>query len=146
MLKDIFSKELITLNIEAIDWQDAIRKASQPLVINGYITNNYIEDMINGVKQYGPYIVLTKHVAMPHTYKESGAIKNAIGIATLKTPINFGSSENDPVKYLFPLSAIDNTSHLEAIVKLSELFKDEDFFKLLDNAKNPEEVVDYINK
>ena len=32
MLKDLTSEKLIRLNIEAKDWQDAIRKSAQPLI------------------------------------------------------------------------------------------------------------------
>ena len=33
MLKDLLDQSLITLNIIASDWEDAVRKASQPLVM-----------------------------------------------------------------------------------------------------------------
>ena len=56
----------------------------------------------------GPYIVITKHVALPHARPEAGALESAIGIATLKHPVKFGNKDNDPVKYLFCLSATDN--------------------------------------
>ncbi len=32
MLKDLTSENLIRLNIEATDWEDAVRKAAQPLL------------------------------------------------------------------------------------------------------------------
>lgn len=146
MLKDLIDEKLVTLNIEATDWEDAVRKASQPLIDNGKVEQGYVDDMIAGVKQFGPYIVLTKHVAMPHARPESGAKECAIGVATLKTPVEFGNPDNDPVKYLFPLSATDNTKHLEALAALAGLFEDEEFFKFLDNAKDAKEVIDYLSK
>lgn len=146
MLKDLIDEKLVTLNIEATDWEDAVRKASQPLIDNGKVEQGYVDDMIAGVKQFGPYIVLTKHVAMPHARPESGAKECAIGVATLKTPVEFGNADNDPVKYLFPLSATDNSKHLEALAALAGLFEDEEFFKFLDNATSAKEVIDYLNK
>ena len=44
-----------------------------------------------------------------------------MGIVTLKDPVEFGSADNDPVKFLFPLSAKDNDSHLGALQSLVEL-------------------------
>ena len=32
MLKDLVNEKLIKLQIEASDWEDAVRKAAQPLV------------------------------------------------------------------------------------------------------------------
>ena len=98
MLKDLVSEKLIKLQIEASDWEDAVRKAAQPLVDDGMVKTSYVDDIVKGVKEMGPYIVLTKHVALPHARPESGALESAIGIATLKTPVEFGNEDNDPVK------------------------------------------------
>lgn len=146
MLKNLLSEELILLNIEASDWEDAIRKAAQPLVNQKKVTDSYVDDIIVGVKNNGPYIVLTEHVALPHARPESGALESAIGIATLKIPIEFGNEANDPVKYLFTLSAKDSSQHLSALSELASLFEDKEFFKLLDNSNNPKEIMEYINK
>lgn len=146
MLKDLLNEELILLNIDASDWEDAIRKAAQPLVDEKKVTESYVDDIIVGVKNNGPYIVLTEHVALPHARPESGALESAIGVATLKTPIEFGNEANDPVKYLFTLSAKDSSQHLSALSELAGLFEDKGFFNLLDNSNNPKEIIEYINK
>lgn len=146
MLTDLISEELIRLNIEAKDWEDAIRLAAQPLVENKKIKPSYVEDIIAGVKEMGPYIVLTKNVALPHARPESGAIRNAIGIATLVKPIRFGNKDNDPVKYLFTLSAKDNSEHLSALAELAGLFDDKKFFQLLDDAQSANEIIDYLKR
>lgn len=134
MLKDLTSENLIKLNIEATDWEDAVRKAAQPLLDAGKVKQSYVDDIIVGAKESGPYFVLAQHVALPHARPEAGALESAIGIATLKTPVEFGSEANDPVKYLFCLSARNNTEHLEALADLAERLEDENFFKMLDNA------------
>lgn len=146
MLKDMTNEKLIKLDIQATDWEDAIRKAAQPLVDEGKAELSYVNDMIVGVKENGPYIVLTKHVALPHARPESGALESAIGIATLKTPIEFGNEANDPVKYLFCLSATDNSQHLNALAELAGMLEDQEFFNLLDCAKDAKEIMNYINK
>ena len=144
MLKDLLNEELILLNIDASDWEDAIRKAAQPLVDEKKVTESYVDDIIVGVKNNGPYIVLTEHVALPHARPESGALESAIGVATLKTPVEFGNEANDPVKYLFTLSAKDSSQHLSALSELAGLFEDKGFFNLLDNSNNPKEIMEYI--
>ena len=145
MLKDLTSENLIKLNIEATDWEDAVRKAAQPLLDAGKVKQSYVDDIIVGAKESGPYFVLAQHVALPHARPEAGALESAIGIATLKTPVEFGSEANDPVKYLFCLSARNNTEHLEALADLAERLEDENFFKMLDNATGAEEVLAYLS-
>lgn len=144
MLKDLTNERLMRLNIEAKDWEDAIRQSAQPLIDEGKIKHSYVDDIVSGVKEFGPYIVLAKHVALPHARPESGVLENAIGIATLAHPIEFGNKDNDPVKYLFCLSAKDNSQHLSALAELAEMMEDEQFFKTLENATSAKEIMDYI--
>ena len=146
MLKDLTDEKLIRLNIEAADWEEAIRKSAQPLIDEHKVKSSYVDDMITGVKENGPYIVLTKHVALPHARPESGALESAIGIATLKTPVVFGNEANDPVKYLFCLSAKDNMEHLNALAELAGMFEDAQFYRLLEQAESAKEIVEYISK
>lgn len=146
MLKDLTNEKLIRLNIEAADWEEAIRKSAQPLIDEHKVKQSYVDDMIAGVKENGPYIVLTKHVALPHARPESGALESAIGIATLKTPVVFGNEANDPVKYLFCLSAKDNMEHLNALAELAGMFEDVDFYRLLEQAESAKEIMEYISK
>ena len=144
MLSDLLGEELIQLDVEASDWEDAVRKASQPLVDAEKVTSAYVDDIVAGVRDLGPYIVIAPHVALPHARPESGAIEPAMGVVTLKTPVAFGSA-NDPVRYLFPLSATDNDGHLGALQSLVEILSDADFFASLDGASTPAEVVELIN-
>ena len=146
MLKDLVNEKLIKLQIEASDWEDAVRKAAQPLVDEGKVKTSYVDDIIQGVKDMGPYIVLTKHVYTYIYCLSPGALESAIGIATLKTPVEFGNEDNDPVKYLFSLSAKDSSEHLGALADLAVLFEDKAFFELLDRTTDPKEIMDYINK
>ena len=146
MLKDLTNEKLIRLGIEAKDWEDANRKAAQPLLDEHKIKQSYIDDMIAGIKEVGPYIVLAKHIALPHARPEAGALESAIGVATLKEPVVFGNEANDPVKYLFCLSAKDDMEHLQALAQLAELFEDQAFFELLDRTDDPQEIIAYISK
>lgn len=146
MLKDLTSEKLIRLNVEADTWEDVVRKCAMPLEEEGMIKDSYIDAIIQSVKEAGPYIVITPHIALPHARPESGAIRSAIGIATLKHPVEFGNAANDPVKYVFTLSAKDNDGHLSALADLAELLENTAFFKMLDGAKNPKEVIDFLNK
>lgn len=146
MLRDLTSEKLIKLQIEASDWEDAIRQAAQPLKDENKIEQSYIDGIIKNVKEAGPYIVITPHVALPHTRPEEGALESAIGIATLKTPVRFGNADNDPVKYVFTLCATDNQSHLEALADLANLLENEAFFKVLDNTCDPKEIIDFLNQ
>lgn len=144
MLNSIVEKELIQLKVKANDWEDAIRKGVNPLVVHKKVTEEYVNKIIEIAHNTGPYIVITKHVALPHAPSQYGAKEPAIGITTLETPVEFGNAANDPVKYLFCLSATNSTSHLEAMSALVQLLEKNEFFELLDNTEDPSEIIDYI--
>lgn len=144
MLSNLINESLIRLKISAENWEDAVRKSASALLENNKITSSYIDAMINTAKETGPYIVITKHVALPHARPEAGAKEIAIGISTLEHPIEFGNKDNDPVKYVFSLSATGNDSHLQAMAELAMLLEKEEFYDVLDKAETPEEIMNYI--
>jgi mannitol/fructose-specific phosphotransferase system IIA component (Ntr-type) len=144
MLSDIINENLIRLKVSAKNWEDAVRKSASALLENDKITAPYIDAMISTAKESGPYIVITKHVALPHARPEAGAKETAMGIAVLEYPIEFGNKGNDPVKYVFSLSAVDHESHLQAMAEFLELLEKEEFYDVLDKAKNAEEIMSYI--
>lgn len=143
-LSNMMEESIIQLQLEASDWQDAIRKAGQPMIDHLYVKQSYIDDIIRIMKVEGPYVVITKHIALPHTKPSSGALRCGLGLTVLKHAIPFGSKEHDPIKYIFTLSAIDNESHITAMSQLLDLFNDERFFELLNESTNKGEVMNYI--
>lgn len=56
--------------------------------------------MIRAVNDYGPYIVIGKHMALAHARPEDGVNKLGVSVATIEQPIDFGNPEMDPVKII----------------------------------------------
>ncbi len=142
-LKDI-SLEDVKLNLEADNWEDAIRKLAIVPLERKIINENYIEAMVNSVKEFGPYIVLGPHIALAHARPEDGALETALYFTTLKNPINFGSEDFDPVKILILLSAKDSDSHITLLSDLSMILSDEEAVDKLMNAKSEEEFLETL--
>lgn len=146
MLRDLVKKEFICLDGRAEGWREAVNLSMKPLLDDGCVEESYVDACIANVEKYGPYIVITKHVALVHAEREKGCRKDAMGILSLKTPVEFGNPDNDPVKYLFSLSATKNDGHLEALAELSQLLQDTEFFELLDSAEGSQEVFEYLKQ
>ena len=51
MLKDMVSEKLIRLQIEADNWEDAVRQAAQPLVDENKAKMSYVDDIIKGADE-----------------------------------------------------------------------------------------------
>jgi mannitol operon transcriptional antiterminator len=136
MLQDILSDSHILLNKECKDWKEAITKTGQLLLAEEVIEDRYINAMIKSVEEYGPYIVVGKHLALAHARPEDGVNKLGISVMTLKEPVNFGNPDNDPVKIIFCLAAVDSYSHLNVMKNLIELINDEEKLDQLITAQN----------
>lgn len=146
-LNDVMSESMVLLDYSAENWEDAVRESGRLLLNGGCIDQAYIEDMVSSAKSLGPYIVICKGVALPHS--RSGKHVNKIGISflRLKEPVEFGNDENDPVDMVFALCSVDNKSHIHALRDLSIALSQEKTLKLLRNAKNPKRVLGLlINK
>jgi transcriptional antiterminator/mannitol/fructose-specific phosphotransferase system IIA component (Ntr-type) len=145
-LGEIIDLDCIQLNVKARNWREAIYVAASPMVQKAIITRNYVEKIIQTAQNEGPYMLISKHVALPHARPSDGALQLGLGITTLATPLDFDSSENNPVKYIFTLSAVDNTKHINAIADLVQLLDDQDFFQLLDQQPPVSEIAAYIRR
>lgn len=109
-----FNDDNVEIHVEASNWEDAIRKSIFLLEKNGHVNKNYVESVIQNIKEYGPYIVIYPGLAIPHTRPENGAIKIGYSLITLKNPVYFPNS-NTPVNVLISFSATDSDTHLELI-------------------------------
>lgn len=125
MLKDILTDNHIMIREAAATWQESIELVAKPLLKENIIEKRYVDAMIHAVDEYGPYIVIGKHLALAHARPEDGANKLGISVATIDQPINFGNLDMDPVKIIFCLAAVDSYSHLTIMKELIELINDE---------------------
>lgn len=142
---NLLSKERIEMDYPAKDWEDAIRCAGKLLYDTNTVTEQYVEEMVSSVKKHGPYIVVCKGMALPHADCSKGAIKEAASLVRLKTPIEFGSVYNDPVRYVIGMSIKSAESINQAIYDMMKIFGDENNMNKFDSLPDEQAVLDMIN-
>ncbi len=142
-LKDIMYRDHLTRIDKDIMWDEAIRFASVPLLKTNIITENYINEMIGLVRDYGPYIVIKNRIAIAHAKTEAGA--NALGTALLINKKNIQFEDDLNIHYLFVISSSNPKEHLQILKDISMLASDDiDLNALLD--KNADEIMEFIKK
>lgn len=146
MLQESIEESYIQLDVEAENFEEAIKKSFDPLIENGAVTNKYVEAVIRIYQETGPYIVITENIALPHAPVEDGANKLGLGFVRLKVPVVSGHKTNDPVKYLFPLSAKASNDHIELLSKLADLLSQQRFIEFLEKVSSKEEFINYFNQ
>lgn len=146
-LHHLLPAEQIELDVECgSDWRDAVRRSAQPLLAQGYIELRYIDAMIANIEENGPYIVLSPGFAVPHEGLEQGSIRTGMHLIRLKTPVDFGSEEGDPVRFVCCLSAIDHKTHLKAFFNLVNMLQQENFKKALTECRTPQQAETIIEQ
>lgn len=129
----------IKLNVDAKNWQSAIKKSGLILLKDNFIEKRYIDSMIENVERNGSYIVIAKGVACAHAGIEDGCKKLGYSMVLLKEEIDFKSSLG-PVFCVFCLSATDVKSHLRSFMSLTNMCNNKNFIKALKKCKTKDEV------
>ncbi len=140
-LTELLPRERIRLDVQVDDWQDAIREAGKLLLETDAVRFEYIDAMIKVAQELGPYIVIAPGVALPHAATEAGAKHTALSLVKLAQPVFFGNRDNDPVRLVFGLAAIDHKAHIVALQALAEIFTSKQLMDQLFRADTVDAVV-----
>jgi len=141
---DLLDQENVIIREAAADWKDAIRISVKPLEERGFVEPEYKEAIIANVEALGAYIVIAPHVALPHARPEQGVIKSQLAVTLFRKGVKFENKET-PVKLFIVLAAENNDSHLETLVMLSEILKDEGNVEKMISADSAKSLYQYFN-
>lgn len=143
MLRTFVEKKHTKFAKKASNWQEAIKMSCETLEADKTIDENYKLDIIECVKNYGPYIVLMKDVCMPHSQEGKDGVKDtSIAFMKLEEPVSFeeGNPEYD-ARLFFTLASCNPEEHLKNMTKLSEILSNENIIQELLNAKNDNDLI-----
>ncbi|OOB78903.1 MAG: PTS sugar transporter subunit IIA [Epulopiscium sp. Nele67-Bin002] len=140
MIKKILDKGRYCFHESFDSWEEAIRASVVPLVVEGIADVNYGEDIINAVKEYGPYIVIAPDVCIPHAKEGKNVSETAISFMKTEKPVQFSDNPEENANLFFVLASTDNEQHLENLMALVDLLDDPAKKDLLMAAKCPEDL------
>lgn len=141
MLATYLTADVIQLNVEVKDWEEAVRAGGQLLFEAGKCTADYIDAMVHTVHEMGPYMVLAPGLALAHARPEDGVNQIGLSLVTLQTPVNFGNAANDPVELVISFCAVDHESHVDVLKALAMFLREEENQDLLRAAETVEQVL-----
>lgn len=144
MIEKLLTEELVDVKVKASNWEEAVIAAGNVLLNGNKIEERYIQAMIETVKDMGPYIVMAPGIAMPHGRPSSGVKEVGVAVISLEKPVEFGSTEFDPVKIIFAICAKESKSHIELLQDLTYILDDEELIKKVDLCNTKKELLDLI--
>ena len=102
---DLLKEEYCRFDAETDDRKEAIAMACEPLIKNGLVKPEYVEEMIHIVQNLGNYMVFIPEIDFVHGRKDN-VRENCISLMKLKHPIDFGSKAKVDVKVIIVLGNI----------------------------------------
>lgn len=142
-ISDILSTDVIAVNLDTTDKDDAIKK-----VIDLAAKSNKILDLekVSQTIFEREKLVSTgvgKGFAIPHGKTDS--ISDVVAaFAITKDPIDFDSIDGEPVSFIFLLIGKENllNTHIKLLSRISRLMNKDEFREKLLEAATPEEVLE----
>lgn len=148
MLKEFVNNGHTAFHEKFDSWEAAIQAGCEPLLKDQTITQEYVNSVIQCVRDFGPYIVIAPMIAMPHSTQGAVGV-NATKISFMKVeqPVHF--KEDDPeydAKLFFTLASLDGDQHMRNIMQLSEMLMNDEIVQALLEAKNNDDLLSIHNK
>ncbi|WP_285767327.1 BglG family transcription antiterminator [Peribacillus sp. SI8-4] len=143
VLEELLNMQTIQIQPHVSDWKEGIRVAAKPLVDLGTVETRYVDAMIEAIETNGPYVVITPGVAIPHARPEQGVRSLSMSLLKLDEAVDFASDK--PVRLIIILAAVDNDSHLRALIQLTQLLNDPANIEEMLRTSDKEVLMEYVH-
>ncbi len=146
-ISDILSTDVIAVDLDTADKDDAIRKIIELASKSGKILD---KEKVSHTIFEREKLVSTgvgKGFAIPHGKTDS--ISDVVAaFAITKEPIDFDSIDGEPVRFIFLLIGKENllNTHIKLLSRISRLMNKDEFREKLLDAKSPAEVLEIFKE
>ena len=144
VLEELLNMQTIQLQPHVSDWKEGIQVAAKPLVDLGTVEERYVDAMIEAIETNGPYVVITPGVAIPHARPEQGVRSLSMSLLKLDEAVDFAPDK--PVRLIIILAAVDNDSHLRALIQLTQLLNEPANIEEMLRTSDKEVLMEYVHK
>ena len=138
---DLLSPAAIRLDVEARDWEEAVRSAGALLTSDGIATEGYTQAMVDSLHANGPYIVIAPGFAFAHARPSAEVHRTGLSWVRLAHPVEFGHKRNDPVELVVAMAAADTTAHQAAMAQLAKVISSKPTMDELRQAPDADAVL-----
>ena len=144
ILKKMLNKNNVQFVNKISDWKEAITKAGNILQKNGFIKQDYVEEMIKLIEKHGAYIIIEEGMAIPHAPISKNVLKTGISLLIVKEKVLFPNGKGANIFLSF--ATINKTEHLGILNDLFELITKYNFIEKISKITEYEELEEYFRK
>lgn len=141
-MQDILNEKNIVLNAKVHDMTQAIHMSGEVLLKNGYITADYIDDMLKKEETCPSYIGM--NIAIPHGFSHSESMIKRSGVSFLQVPNGFKTSRGEIVYLVFGIAG-NNDEHINVLGKIALICSEDENVEKLKNASTTCEVFEILD-
>lgn len=141
-MQDILNEKNIILNAKVETMTQAIAMSGEILLKNGYITPDYIDDMLKKEETCPSYIGM--NIAIPHGFSHSESMIKKSGVSFLQIPEGFQTSRGETVHLVFGIAGC-NDEHINVLGKIALICSEDENIEKLKCAKTATEVFSILN-
>ena len=141
-------KDLIRLNFEAADSEEAIRTLAQDFVDAGVVKPTFVEAVLER-EQRSPTALpaVAYDIAIPHTVSEH-VITPAMNVAVLKHPVAFQQMGSPEItlhpQVLFMLAISAPKDQLTLLRRIMKMLQDRELLEKVRSAGSTDEIYDLL--
>ena len=143
-------EDLIILDVDANDYEDAIRQVGALLYNGGYVKDTYIDAVVGRELEFPTGLILKDiQIAMPHT---AGVHVNkpAVCVAKMKHPVTFGHMGDPDTKVeaeiLFMMAIQDPNAQIQTLSNMMGVFQNSEAVAEFKAASTKEELFAVAHK
>lgn len=143
-LTQLLTKDHIQIIDHSMNWKDAIILASSPLLLDGSITQNYMNQMIRSVEKDQPIWTIANGLILAHAGIEEGV--NILSASLLKLPCSISFHGYMEASIIVVMATPNREVHLKSLYALIDIIENEADLKAMKAATKKEELLEIISK
>lgn len=139
---ELFSEQYVQyIDQEHVSWQNMIQMAGQPLLDDGLIAQEYVDEIITTCTEKGPYMNIGPNIVLAHARPLPSTKKAVMALLLSKQPAALLDDPAHTARLWIFLATPDDWSHIELIQKLATLLMDANRVQRVLAANSQEELL-----
>lgn len=122
-------------------WKNLIQLAGQPLLDDGLIAQEYIDEIVTTCTEKGPYMNIGPNIVLAHARPLPSTRKAVMALLLSKQPAALLDDPAHTARLWIFLATPDDQSHIELIQKLAALLMNADRVQRVLAANSQEELL-----
>ena len=141
-MMELFNEQYVQyIDQEHVSWQNMIQMAGQPLLDDGLIAQEYVDEIITTCTEKGPYMNIGPNIVLAHARPLPSTKKAVMALLLSKQPAALLDDPAHTARLWIFLATPDDRSHIELIQKLATLLMDANRVQRVLAANSQEELL-----